>query len=59
VVASRDVSWQLGNSLVEHGDVIGHRVGPSVPRTQQYGQRFPCGIRKAEQWMEAVMPISA
>jgi len=43
---------QLGDRLIQHGDVIADRVGPGVARPQQHPERLAGGVGEAVDRME-------
>ena len=51
-MADGDLGGQLGDRLIQHGDVIGDRVRPGVARPQQHPERLAGGIGEAVDRME-------
>jgi hypothetical protein len=47
-VAGGDPGWQLVDGGIEHGELIGDRVGRGAARSQQTGEGFAGGIDEAE-----------
>jgi hypothetical protein len=52
-MTSRDLLWQLADGIVDEDHVVGHGVGPGIPRTQHRGQHLTGGIGDTEHRMEA------
>ena len=46
-VTDSDLGGQLGDRLIQHGDVIGDRVRPGVARPQQHRERLAGGVGEA------------
>jgi len=55
-----DMSGQLGQRALDHGDVVGGGVGPGIARAQQDAQRLPGAFRAVvDERAQRVEPIPA